>query len=135
MADNSDTSLRDRIDAVEEAFEYMLAYANQGREEEDKSEDSGIRAFLSRAADALDGVHETAADAAAQLEPDQAIWQSYLAILEEDAARARTFILFTLAQPNLSSETVDNLNTTNHMRTVLTDLFLLDSAFQSHQSG
>ncbi len=133
MADASGSSLRERIDAVEEAFEYMLAYANQGREEEDKSEDSGIRAFLTRAADALDGIHEAATSAATELETDQTIWQSYLSILEEDAARARTFIQFTLAQPNLSSEAVDNLNATNHMRTVLTDLFLLDSGFESHK--
>ncbi len=135
MSDSPDSELRKRIDAIEEAYEFMLAYAAQGRDHEDVSEDGGIRTFLGQAVEALDGLHLVAQAHLAATSIVGAPWADYLEVLESDAARAKTLISFTLSQPILSSELIDNLNATNHVRTLLTDVFLLDSAFGAHDSA
>jgi hypothetical protein len=48
--------------------------------------------------------------------------------VKADAVRARTAFRFVLAQRAIGSQVVDNLNATTHVRTLLTDLFLLDEA-------
>ena len=52
MTDQRDPTLAERIETIEQAYEFMLAYAAQGREDEGGS----IRQFLERAAGALDGL-------------------------------------------------------------------------------
>ena len=37
---------------------------------------------------------------------------------------------FVLSRPTIGSQIIDNLNATSHMRTLLTDLFLLDEALK-----
>ncbi len=135
MTDSPDSELRKRIDAIEEAYEFMLAYAAQGRDHEDVSEDGGIRKFLRDAVAALDGLHLVAQERLSAMSIAAAPWAGYLEILESDAARTQTLISFALSQPALSSELIDNLNATNHVRTLLTDVFLLDSAFGAHESA
>ena len=135
MSDTPETEIRKRIDGIEEAYEYMLAYAAQGRDREDVSEDGGIRKFLGDAVAALDGLHLVAQERLAAISIPAAPWADFLEILEADAARAKTLIAFALSQPVLSSELIDNLNATNHVRTLLTDVFLLDSAFGAHESA
>ncbi len=135
MSDSPDPELRKRIDAIEEAYEFMLAYAAQGRERDDESEDAGIRKFLGQAVEALDGLHLVAQKRLGAMSIAAAPWADYLEILESDAARAKTLISFALSQPVLNSELIDNLNATNHVRTLLTDVFLLDSAFGAHDSA
>lgn len=135
MSDSPETDLRERIDAIEEAYEYMLAYAAQGRDREDESEDGGIRMFLGQAVAALEGLPLVAKERLAAMSIPAAPWADYLDILGSDAARARTLIEFALSQPALSSELIDNLNATNHVRTLLTDVFLLDSAFGAHENA
>src|SRR5262249_59430142 len=53
MAENSEPTLAERIEAVEQAYEFMLAYAAQGREDEGGG---SVREYLGRAAAALDGL-------------------------------------------------------------------------------
>ena len=131
MSADTASDLRDRIDTIEEAFEYMLAYAAQGREREDESEGEGIRTFMGRAAEALVGLHQVAFDRAQSVSSPE-LFTDFLEILKTDAAKAHTLLTFALAQPSMGSELVDNLNATNHIRTLLTDIFLLDSALSSH---
>ena len=38
-----------------------------------------------------------------------------------------------LAQPAISSQLVDNLNASIHLRALLTDLFLIDEVLKTHQ--
>jgi hypothetical protein len=135
MSDAPETELRNRIDAIEEAYEFMLAYAAQGIDRDDESETGGVRKFLSNAAQALDGLHQVVMDQAKSTPTIADQWTDYLKILKTDAAKAHTMIIFTLSQPILSSELIDNLNATNHIRTLLTDIFLLDSAFDAHDNA
>ena len=60
-----------RCDAIEEAYEFMLAYAAQGLPHEHGSAaGSQIREFLRKCDHALDGLADAAGDAARQLNPD-----------------------------------------------------------------
>ncbi len=38
-----------------------------------------------------------------------------------------------LAQPSISSQLVDNLNASIHIRALLTDLFLIDEVFKTYR--
>jgi len=112
-------SLAERIETIESGYEFMLAYAAQGRED-DQSGGAGprIRDVLAGVEAALDGLAPTVrADAG-----------SFRAVVEEDAAKARAAVQFVLAQARISSQLVDNLNASIHLRALLTDLFLLDAA-------
>ncbi len=133
MSQDLKAELKDRTDTIEEAFEFMMAYAAQGRDQEDPSEGGGIRSWLAKAAAALEDFYQLAQDQAkstGSIEVEE--WTEFLEILKTDAARAQALIAFAQSQPSLSSELIDNLNGTNHIRTILTDIFLLDSAFEAH---
>ncbi|MFP6732641.1 MAG: hypothetical protein VB959_02225 [Rhodospirillales bacterium] len=135
MSETASSDLKDRIDTIEEAYEYMLAYAAQGLERENESDSGGIRGFLSNAAKALEDIHQVAQERAAALASDADQWNAYLEILKTDAATAQILINFALMQPVLGSELIDNLNATSHVRALLTDVFLLDSALDAHADG
>lgn len=120
-------SLAERIEAIEQAYELMLAYAAQGRQD-DADDSSSIRRFLQRADAALDGLAACLqSDVAAQ--PDA--FTDFIAVLQEDARRTRAALRLVLAQKALSSQLIDNLNASIHIRALLTDIFLIDEALKS----
>jgi len=110
------------MEAVEETYEFMLAYAAQGRRTEEDKSSAGIRTYLQRAEGAL------AVIAAAQLPGDAA--QKFLDVVRGDAVKAGAAMRLVLAQPNISSQLIDNLNASIHLRALLTDLFLLYEALK-----
>ncbi len=97
---------------VEECYEFMLAYAAQGLA--NNAEGAPIRDFLGRAVTALTGIVEVV-DAG-----------PFRTVLERDARDSLAAIELVLAQPAISSQLIDNLNASIHLRALLTDLFLLD---------
>ena len=126
------TTVRDelatRCDLIERAYEFMLAYAAQGLSGDASSQSGGqLRELLSRAATALDGLADryAALVAAEGLEPGQ-VYTTFLQVLGRDAADARAAMELVLAQTSISSQIVDNLNASIHVRALLTDLFLID---------
>jgi hypothetical protein len=123
------------IDAIESTYELMLAYAAQGRQSEE-GDPLGVRAALQRADAALDVL--TAATPGDLGAPGGAVAQAaadMLAMLRQDVARARAAIRFVLAQPTLGSQIIDNLNASIHIRALLTDIFLLDEAFDEAETA
>jgi len=125
MSSSSTTDAMDldgAMEAIEETYEFMLAYAAQGRRTEEDKSSAGIRTYLQRAEGAL------AVIAAAQLPGDAA--QKFLDVVRGDAIKAGAALRLVLAQPNISSQLVDNLNASIHLRALLTDLFLLDEALK-----
>jgi hypothetical protein len=118
-------TLAEAIDTVEDAYAYMLAYAAQGRSR-DESGDDGIRGYLARADAALAVI--------AAMTPagdgDGGDHAAFVDMVRHDAARARTALRFVLAQRAIGSQIIDNLNASIHLRTLLTDLFLLDEALK-----
>jgi hypothetical protein len=119
--------IRRRCHAVEECYEFMLAYAAQGLASEDGSRSgTQIRESLQRAVDALSGLADACVTAvkADALEPADKYF-AFLAVLDRDAHDSIRTIELVLAQPTISSQLIDNLNASMHLRAVLTDLFLL----------
>jgi len=119
--------IRRRCRAVEECYECMLAYAAQGLVSEDGSRSgSQIREPLGRAVDALSGLADACVTAvtADALESAEK-YLAFLAVVDRDARDAVSAIELVLAQPAISSQLIDNLNASIHLRAVLTDLFLL----------
>ena len=49
-----------------------------------------------------------------------------VAVLDRDARDAQAGVQLALAQPSVSSQMIDNLNASIHLRALLTDLFLID---------
>ncbi len=84
-----------RCDTIEECYEFTLAYAAQGL-----SSDQGRQA-----GDEVRGYLHRA--------------------LARDARDSLAAIELVLAQPAISSQLVDNLNASIHLRALLTDLFLV----------
>jgi len=118
---------------VEECYEFMLAYAAQGRSSDDAEKPGGqIREFLQRAARAIAGVAEECSKVVREqrLEPAEK-FQSFIAVLDCDARSSLAGIDLVLAQPSISSQLVDNLNASIHLRALLTDLFLVGEVFRS----
>ncbi len=109
------TEILERCDAIEECYEFMLAYAAQGLPSDETS--PRVREFLRRAVSALDGLAESCRAAMKS--------SAFLAVLDRDAGDSLAAIELVLAQPTISSQLIDNLNASIHLRALLTDLFLL----------
>ncbi len=123
-----------RCQAVEECYEFMLAYAAQGlRTDEGSKSGVQVREFLQRAVKALTGLAEVCAIAVRDegLEPAEK-YAAFLAVLERDSRDSLAAIELVLVQPVIGSQLIDNLNASIHLRALLTDLFLLDEILRKH---
>ena len=116
---------RARIEAVEEAYEYMLAYAAQGRAEEGAGPDGAqIREFLKQfdeAVGAIAGMIDSIPAAGSEA-------AGFAAALKNDSETMSSVLRVMLARDNISSEMVDNANGLIAVRSYLTSLFFLDKA-------
>jgi hypothetical protein len=128
--------LSDRCNSIEEAYEFTLAYAAQGLES-DRGSGSGtqLREFLRRSDDALTGLADLFRRivAAEHLEPADR-YHAFIDVLDRDAHDAQAAIQLVLAQPAISSQLVDNLNASIHLRALLTDLFLIDELLKARSA-
>jgi hypothetical protein len=118
-------ALRAAFDIIEESYEFMLAYAAQGRKHEhsEGGGESQIRTHLNRMEGAL-------ADCDAALAgglggPEGA---AFTARFRDNLAVARSIMGLLKAQPSVSSEMIDNTNGLIAMRAFLTDIFFVDQA-------
>ena len=134
MQRSDPNSLAARIEAIEAGYEFLLAYAAQGRED-DQGPGSGlsVREYLSEMATAMEGLADACAESLNDIPGDQA--QAVVRLLEEDAGKALVKIQLVLAQPRISSQLIDNLNASIHVRALLTDLFLLDEVRRARESS
>jgi len=124
--------LRARIDAIESGYEFLLAYAAQGRPT-DKGPGAGsrVREQLDAMQQALDGLGDVVRSVAASDPHDAAtIGAAFFDALDRDALSARAAIRLVLSRPDISSQLVDNLNASIHLRALLTDLFVIDEALK-----
>ena len=118
----------ERFEIIEECYEFMLAYAAQGLTS-DKGSESGrqVREFLTRAVNVLTGLTECCAEAMGDNRP------AFLAVLERDASDSLAALDLVLAQPAISSQLIDNLNASVHLRALLTDVFLLGEVLRTQR--
>ena len=130
-------ALQDRCDRIEACYEFMLAYAAQGLRDDRASQSGGqLRAFLTGCDDALTGLADAfrALVDAERREPADR-YHAFLAVLERDARDAQAAVRLVLAQPAISSQLIDNLNASIHLRALLTDLFLVDEILDPPDPG
>jgi hypothetical protein len=120
-------------DAIEGCYEYMLAYAAKGLSGDEGSQSSGqLRVHLSRSATAISELVDTFTALVKQedLQPAEK-YHKFIVVLERDAHDALAAVELVLAQPSPSSQLIDNLNASIHLRALLTDLFLIDEISKS----
>jgi hypothetical protein len=124
--------LKERIEAIETGYEFMLAYAAQGRQT-DKGAAAGrnVREYLDKMVTALDGlpaVIESCANALDSELPKKGA--AFFAAVDADARVALAAIRLVLARADISSQLIDNLNASIHLRALLTDLFVVDEVLK-----
>ena len=130
------TEIEERCNTIEECYEFTLSYAAQGRSsDEGSSSGKQLREHLDRAVKALDGMEQGCATTIEQerLEPVER-YEAFFSVLVRDAQDAKVAIELVLAQPGISSQLIDNLNASMHIRALLTDLFLVTEILQARSA-
>jgi hypothetical protein len=117
------SEIEERCDAIEESYEFMLGYAGKGLPSDEGSQ---IRYYLQRAAGAINGLARSFSEVVKKqrIEPT-AKYEAFLTVLDRDARDSLAAIELVLAQTEISSQLIDNLNASIHLRALLTDIFLL----------
>ena len=117
-----------RADAIEGGYEMMLGYAAQGLASDQGAANSAqLRDHLTRFEQALTGLAGVYREAAAALSvgPQEAL-DGVLKAVEADAAVTQSMLRLVLGQPGISSQMIDNVNASIHVRALLTDVFVVD---------
>ena len=131
------TDFVERCDAIEECYEFMLAYAGQGLPSDagQSVRRTGPRISAARR-QRLTGLAESCSGAIAEagLEP-AAKYEAFIAVLDRDAQDSLAALELVLAQPAISSQLIDNLNASIHLRALLTDLFLVGEILRSQSKA
>ena len=119
-------SLTARTDAIEEAYEFFLAYASQGL----PTENAQIRDFLGQLERALDGLGPFFTDYIAVRQLDVDPFRAFIEVIDRDAHSALAAVRMVIAQPSINSQIIDSLNANIHVRAMLTDVFLIDEVLK-----
>lgn len=123
-------TLQQHVDAIEGGYEFLLAYAAQGlATDEGNANSEQLRTYLRRMDDGIAGL-EPAVRGVLGAAGATADFEDFLQVVTRDAAAARAALRIVQSRPGISSQLIDNLNVSTHLRAVLTDLFLLDEALK-----
>ena len=133
--DEARVELNRRCNAIEECYEYMLAYAGQGLAgEATGGAASQIRDYLTRCDAALGGLGDFITGFIKRIDvPSVTPYAAFMKVIDRDAHDAQAAVQLVLAQASISSQLVDNLNASIHLRALLTDLFLIDEVLKAHR--
>jgi hypothetical protein len=116
-----------QCETIEECYEFTLSYAARGLAGDEGTQ---LRDHLTRAAAAMRGLKQRCAESLtsgrAPLDKDKIEkYEAFFAVLLRDAEGATAAIELVLTQPVISSQLIDNLNASIHLRALLADLFLV----------
>lgn len=125
----------ERCEVVEECYEFLLGYAAQGLpSDEGSSAGRQVRTHLEQAHKALVGLAESCKQAIIEQHFEPAVkYDPFCAMLERDVRDSLAALDLVLAQPALSSQLIDNLNASSHVRALLTDLFLFGEILRTQE--
>ena len=113
--------IEDDIEAIESGYEYLLAFAAQGRPAQNETGPGPhARPIIEGISDGMKNI----ASAFSESKDD------FELVIANDCRNAGSAIRFILKQEKIGSEIVDNLNASIHLRAVLTDLFLYSEALK-----
>ena len=122
ISHTTSVNIRQAIDEIEEAYEFMLAYAAQGRQQETETEGaSQIRRFLERFRAALNTLSETTSE----LSPD-GTGKAFIGRFADDTEVIKSVLDLLINQDTIASDMIDNTNGLIAVRAFLTDLFFID---------
>ena len=127
----------ERCDVIEECYEFLLGYAAQGLPTDDGSPAGReARTHVQNARKALIGLADSCRHALTtqQLELTSP-YDAFCSMLDRDVRDSLAAIELVLAQPALSSQLIDNLNASSHLRTLLTDLFLVGEILRTREKA
>jgi hypothetical protein len=124
MTDTSELSRR--IEAVEAGYEFLLAFAAQGRRDDVGSDVRKALTDMHAALDGLGAIIRAATSGGTSAFDTSA----FIAASEDDTRKASGAIALVLQRNPISSMLVDNLNASIHLRALLTDLFLIEQALK-----
>jgi len=131
------TDIQERCDRIEAGYEFMLSYAAQGLlTDEGAPSGKQLREQLARMIESLRGVGDCCRELVKkeQLTPEDR-YRAFFEVLERDASSSLAALDLVLAQPAISSQLIDNLNASMHVRALLTDLFLITEILDLKQTG
>jgi hypothetical protein len=130
------TDFQQHCNVIEECYEFTLSYAAQGHGANgDNAQERQLREHLTCAVDAMRRL-EASCEAAIeqeQLEPAER-YRAIIPVLASDAGKSVAAVELVLAQPAISSQLIDNLNASIHLRALLTDIFLVVEILEADQS-
>ena len=113
--------LADNIETIEAGYEFLLAYAAQGRPAgAETGPGPHARVTIQGMAGAMTAINAALANSE----------NAFERVIAEDCYKAGAALGFLLAQEKIGSEIVDNLNASIHLRAVLTNLFLYSEAIE-----
>ena len=114
--------IEESIETIESGYEFLLAYAAQGRPPYDETDGPGphARPTIDGMASAMHFLSEAFANSKEDFER----------LIADDCIKASAALSFMLKQEKIGSEVVDNLNASIHLRAVLTNLFLYSEALR-----
>lgn len=132
MVSDNNGLFDDRINSIESAYEFMLAYAAQGHEKSAgprPAHEEEIYTYLNELDQALTDIAEITSGQVEQVNPSQVdSYRAFIDVLANDAKTSQAAVGLLLCQRSISSQLVDNLNASIHLRALLTDLFIVDEA-------
>jgi len=118
--------IEDDIEAIESGYEFLLAFAAQGRPAQNETGPGPhARPTIEGIAAAMNNISTALSDSKEDFEQ----------VIANDCRNAGAALAFILAQEKIGSEIVDNLNASIHLRAVLTDLFLYSEALKPLDTG
>ena len=118
--------IEDDIEAIESGYEFLLAFAAQGRPAQNETGPGPhARPTIEGIAAAMNNIATALSDSKEDFEQ----------VIANDCRNAGAALAFILAQEKIGSEIVDNLNASIHLRAVLTDLFLYSEALKPLDTG
>jgi hypothetical protein len=121
------TEIETLCDTIEDCYEFTLSYAARGlTTDADSDAGSQLREKLANALAAIRGLEAASRATAAQMQTsDVEKFEAFVEVLSRDAQNSSAVVDVVLAQPAISSQLIDNLNASIHLRALLTDLFLM----------
>ena len=110
---------------IEVSYEYMLAYAAQGRPTDKGESQSPVREYLDKMFIACEAL-------LLSLEKNKKLnTQYFVKTIINDVNTTRSMLGLVLEMSDISSQIVDNLNASVHLRAMLTDLFVLEDILKA----
>lgn len=128
MSQSATEALQAHVDVVEETYEFCLAYAAKGvNQQMAASNDRLVRERLEKMAATLEGLPASFLALAQERGSESGDrYRAFIEVMQRDSAAGLAAVQLVLAQPGITSQMVDNLNGMIHLRALLTDVFLLD---------